>query len=87
MARDLSDKFDEVTVSARLNQKSSSAFAGSSFLEPVIITALTLPIDVAAIMSSFILCLAIALYTPHSYAPRAPPPCNVRTVSIFFTIV
>src|SRR6185437_5994149 len=37
--------------------------------------------EVPAIISNFMLCFARVLYTPHSYAPREPPPCSTRTDS------
>src|ERR687885_577892 len=34
------------------------------------------------VISNFILCLASTLNTPHSYAPREPPPCMIRRFSV-----
>lgn len=72
-----------VNSSAKASQKSSKSLAGSSFLLPAMIAALMPPIEVPATISNFILCLCNVLYTPHSYAPSEPPPCNTRTVSKF----
>jgi hypothetical protein len=77
----LSGKKDGVTVSAKVSQKSSRSSAGSSFLLAAMIAALTPPIEVPAITLHFIPSFSSARYTPHSYAPKDPPPCNTRTVS------
>ncbi len=67
------------------NQNFSSSFAGSDFA-PAIINALRAPIDVPEIISKSMPCSHSFLYTPHSYAPREPPPCKIKTDSVSFIV-
>jgi len=67
---------------ASVSQKFSSFFEGlSSGILEVIRAALIAPIEVPATISNYLPCFERALYTPHSYAPRDPPPRMTSTVS------
>src|SRR5208283_1986044 len=66
-------------ATARSFQNASSASAALPGL-PAMIAPLKAPMETPATISGWMAASSNALTTPHSKAPKAPPPCKIRTV-------